>query len=426
MFIVYALLCVWINLISSVDQVVGKTVSQINIPHDLPVNSIITKISVSGNTPLVEHLEEEASELFKVLEGGELITTGDLSKVLGRTFTFFTSYPHQKSSVFDILLLNIHNSSDLFTFTQHHYLSTIKENQPHDTIVDVYGHIQAQSKSSSDVKYSIIRGNQDLFYLRHMQYLNSHEVKIVSKNLLDRETCESYSLVIEATSSSGETAQAVITVNVADLNDNVPIFEKEIYKATYNSDVNSRTKILQVHATDADIDRITYSLQGTSEFWIDQNSGEIFAKSGAHISTGVHSFSVTAQDSAGHISAPSTVIIEIIPSVLKFESFHKVSKRSVTHIEKQIQVMENGSSSDVLFSVASSPAPPPGVEQYRIVSTTAEKFQVDTKGNVYVKQGESLDYENVEDRSITITFNVTRTDQPQGMYFVIQNLPISF
>ncbi|KAJ8302657.1 hypothetical protein KUTeg_019053 [Tegillarca granosa] len=422
MFIVYALLFIWINLVNSVDQVVGKTVSRINIPHDLPVNSIITKISVSGNIPLVEHLEEEANDLFKVLEGGELVTVGDLSRVLGRTFTFFTSYPHQKDSVFDILLLNIHNSSDLFTFTQHHYLSTIKENQPSDTVVNVYGHIQAQSKSSKDVKYSIKGENQHLFYLRHMHYLNSHEVKIVSESPFDREKRESYSLVIEATSSSGQTAQAVVTINIIDLNDNFPVFEKKIFKTTYNSNINGGTKILQVHATDADIDRITYLLHGTNDFRIDQSSGEIFAKHDAHLSAGVYSFSVTAQDSAGHSSAPSKVIIEVIPSVLKFESSHKISKRSVTHIEKQIQVMENGSSSDVLFSVASSPAPPPGVEQYRIVTASAEKFQVDTKGNVYVKQGESLDYENVEDRSITITFNITRTDQPQGVLFNINDI----
>lgn len=73
---------------------------------------------------------------------------------------------------------------------------------------------------------------------------------------LDREQVNSYDLVIEAKDKGTPSLKSTVhcKITVTDLNDNKPIFEKSSYDVSIFENNRRVTKILDVRATDADID----------------------------------------------------------------------------------------------------------------------------------------------------------------------------
>uniref|UniRef100_A0A3B4EYB8 Cadherin domain-containing protein n=1 Tax=Pundamilia nyererei TaxID=303518 RepID=A0A3B4EYB8_9CICH len=77
---------------------------------------------------------------------------------------------------------------------------------------------------------------------------------LVVQKSLDRETARSHSLILTALDGGKppKSGNMNILVNVLDINDNAPIFSKEVYSVTLNENVQVGTPIIQVNATDLD------------------------------------------------------------------------------------------------------------------------------------------------------------------------------
>ena len=91
---------------------------------------------------------------------------------------------------------------------------------------------------------------------------------------LNRETVETYNLVIQATDSSAAhgnelSSSATVTVSVTDANDNAPVFNPSGYAVIVSEDASVSSTVIQVTASDADTGNnavLTYSIsQGNSE-----------------------------------------------------------------------------------------------------------------------------------------------------------------
>uniref|UniRef100_A0A3Q3ICS8 Cadherin domain-containing protein n=1 Tax=Monopterus albus TaxID=43700 RepID=A0A3Q3ICS8_MONAL len=78
-------------------------------------------------------------------------------------------------------------------------------------------------------------------------------VLIVQKSL-DRETKGSHSLVLTAVDGGKppKSGEIIITVNVLDVNDNAPVFSKDIYSVRLDENAPAGTTVIQVNATDLD------------------------------------------------------------------------------------------------------------------------------------------------------------------------------
>ncbi|TMW46037.1 hypothetical protein DOY81_008884, partial [Sarcophaga bullata] len=106
---------------------------------------------------------------------------------------------------------------------------------------------------------------------------------------LDYETRPRYELRLEA-ARNRKTNYTTVIINVRDVNDNPPTFDRQTYRTqiTEEDDRNLPKRILQVTATDGDVDRpinIVYFLTGqgidpdntaNSKFDINRTTGDIF------------------------------------------------------------------------------------------------------------------------------------------------------
>ncbi|XP_026050052.1 protocadherin alpha-3-like [Astatotilapia calliptera] len=77
---------------------------------------------------------------------------------------------------------------------------------------------------------------------------------LVVQKSLDRETARSHSLILAALDGGKppKSGNMNILVKVLDVNDNAPIFSKDVYSVTLNENVQVGTPIIQVNATDLD------------------------------------------------------------------------------------------------------------------------------------------------------------------------------
>ncbi|XP_060082616.1 protocadherin Fat 4-like [Ylistrum balloti] len=410
----------------------AKIETNIYVPFKTQSSSVITKLSVLGRVPVLESFDEKARSLFSVVNG-QFVTKAGLISSLGKTFTFYVRDALESGPILDVLHVIVDNSTDLFAFPQQQYIGTIKENQPSFSPVEVAGHIWSRNQnivSPGHIKYSIIHSTgPNNFYLEHNIYSRLEEVKFVSRKPLNREEIDQYRIIVQAENDIGQKAQTVVKIFVVDENDNIPKFEKSSYSVEFGSAIHSGRRVIQVRAFDMDDDTISYKIADENGlFIIDPVSGKIFLKRNGYLDSGNYLIYVVAEDSSGHLSDPVSVEVKVIPKALKFVSFHDshqshgLSKRStvINRVEKTYEVQESIPSSKSMFSIASTPPPISGVEQYRLVeSSLPDTFQVDTHGYVYLKQGRRLDYEDMQHRIITMKFHVTNSNNFQGKIFVL-------
>ena len=73
-------------------------------------------------------------------------------------------------------------------------------------------------------------------------------------DLLDHETTSSYTLNIscEDSGTPRRTAHQLLHITVVDVNDNTPVFEHAVYHANVTENGSPSTKVVKIHATDAD------------------------------------------------------------------------------------------------------------------------------------------------------------------------------
>ena len=90
------------------------------------------------------------------------------------------------------------------------------------------------------------------------------EVRLVLTRSLDRESVSSYEVVVEASDGDDDddveaggdsslTASILVRINVLDVNDNVPVFERESYEVKIREDIAAGSFIVAVKAHDRDV-----------------------------------------------------------------------------------------------------------------------------------------------------------------------------
>ncbi|XP_077122274.1 protocadherin gamma-B1-like isoform X4 [Ranitomeya variabilis] len=94
--------------------------------------------------------------------------------------------------------------------------------------------------------------------------------KIVTKRSLDREEISSYNITIEASDKGSPemTSRKVISLDVSDVNDNAPVFEKLSYTTFLHENNSPGASIFSIQARDLDSDdnaKLTYSVMSTNK-----------------------------------------------------------------------------------------------------------------------------------------------------------------
>ncbi|KAM6932333.1 protocadherin Fat 3-like [Lycodopsis pacificus] len=141
--------------------------------------------------------------------------------------------------------------------------------------------IYAASKdigTNAEITYSIRSGNEHGKF--HIHPLTG---AILVAQPLDYETCRDYFLTVEACDGGTPPLSAITTVNInlTDVNDNAPIFSRDLYAAVVSEDATTGESVVQLVAEDVDSQlngAILYSVVSgdrDSQFFIDPLRGVI-------------------------------------------------------------------------------------------------------------------------------------------------------
>lgn len=200
-------------------------------------------------------------------------------------------------------------------FVQRNFTVNISEASVLGTIIVCLSTTDPDSMRHSEVTYSIANGNVD------DTFKVTAEGAVILQKQLDRETIERYNLTIVAGNSGATESQsnvpAIVIINVVDVNDNSPVFQKLNYSFTVPENVTERYFVGSVKASDRDSydnTHISYSIPSPSDrdkFWINTSTGEIYTNGLLDNATGKnYAILVEAHDS-GHPPRMAVTLVKI-------------------------------------------------------------------------------------------------------------------
>ena len=201
-------------------------------------------------------------------------------------------------------------------FEESEYIFNVSEDAGPGTPVGrvvALDHNRATFPEGTDLSYHFSAGTPtDLVHLTIGQLSG----EILVSGSLDRESQPSYTLTVIAEYEGNQTGEVVMTVNILDINDNSPIFTKDVYAESIFTTYGTSSAILQVSASDDDDDlngRVQYTFSGgeseNNQFRITE-TGEIYSLTET-IPAGEYRMIVTASDSNPTMPETSTAIVSI-------------------------------------------------------------------------------------------------------------------
>ena len=223
--------------------------------------------------------------------------------------------PHRSKSATTTVTVKVLDATNLApVFDVGLYTPTIAENAATGSFVTW---VHASDADANDtLTYSIISGNSnDLFAIEDH---NGTSGRITLKGTLDYETATSHTITVEARDSAGAIATAKVTINVADANDNAPIFNKKTQDVMVSEVAAVGTTIATVTARDADTEagNLRYSILGdrnASPFAINATTGVITLVGELDYEiASTHTLVVQASD--GIHTDTSKVVVDVIES----------------------------------------------------------------------------------------------------------------
>ena len=200
-------------------------------------------------------------------------------------------------------------------FVQRNFTVNISEASVLGTNIVCLSTTDPDSMRHSETTYSITNGNvNDTFDV-------TAEGVVVLQKQLDRETVELYNLTIVAGNSGAIVPQsrvpAIVIINIVDVNDNSPVFQKLNYSFTVPENVTERYFVGSVTASDRDSydnAHISYSipsLRDHDKFGINTSTGEIYTNGVLDYETAEnYAILVEAHDS-GHPPRMAVALVNI-------------------------------------------------------------------------------------------------------------------
>ncbi|XP_069825352.1 protocadherin gamma-B1-like isoform X9 [Dendropsophus ebraccatus] len=271
-----ALITIIINDINDNSPVFTQDVYKVSVRENIPVNSTILQVSASDedegvNAQITYSISTTANDILLVFtidsKNGEIKTKGHLDYELTKYYEMSVQAQDGGGLAANAKVLieiidendnapdiSITSSSDLIPedSTSGSVVALIKV---HDRDSGENGEVQCIIKGDLPFELISTTGN---FY------------KVVTKSSLDRETISSYNITIQASDKGSPemTSRKVIRLDVSDVNDNAPVFEKSGYTAFIPENNSPGASIFSVQARDMDSKdnaKITYSMMSRSD-----------------------------------------------------------------------------------------------------------------------------------------------------------------
>ncbi|XP_064002819.1 protocadherin Fat 4-like [Pogoniulus pusillus] len=240
-----------------------------------------TDLDIGNNSVITYSLSSHSDDFHINNRTGDIILSSNLDHITADTVVTLTVFatdhgvPPLTSNASVTLYLLVNDTSFRLTFDSPSYSFSIQENEPSGTPV---GFVKALTGSIAvQVVYSL-KSHTDKFFV-------GDQGDIVALVKLDREEEDLYSIIVEAVDSvvPPNTALALVTVRVNDVNDNPPVFSA-LTPTKLSAPENAANLDLGVFpATDLDTGvnaLITYSLQDdfAGMFYVNNSTGKLMTK----------------------------------------------------------------------------------------------------------------------------------------------------
>ncbi|KAM8847863.1 protocadherin gamma-A11-like [Synchiropus picturatus] len=273
----------------------------------------------------------------------------------------------------------------------------------------VGGAFPLQSAKDLDVGQNTLKeyilSQNDNFVLKQLHNPDgSKYVEMILQKPLDREKQPRLNLKLIAV--DGGTPQRSGSVNidvtVLDVNDNVPIFNQSVYKASVMENISKGTYILTVNATDADSGSnglISYSLSNTESdiFNIDDNTGSILLSGQLdYEKERKYELRVEAKDQGGFVGT-SKVIVDVI------DVNHNPPVLNVMSILNPVSEDAQPGTTIAVFNIKDSDSEQNGKVQCSIDGKLPFKIQSSVKNYYNLVSDQYFDRETIQEYNITVT-----------------------
>ncbi|XP_075970125.1 cadherin 74A [Anticarsia gemmatalis] len=333
-----------------------------------------------------------------------------------------------KSSIAKIIIevVNLNDNPPIFE-KELYKVSVLESVKYPETIVTVKAHDadavlsdEDKLKGFSDIRYTLRGENSDLFKIDKV----TGAIQVAENKTLDRERQSVLRLEIEAADIPGGGADrlkttATILVDVLDVDDNSPEFEKNVYTAVVPENVPIGISVINVTATDPDEGlggEIKYEFLDEGEangfFTIDSTTGEIRTNKDltGRGRTDPYRLLVGATDGGGHTGDTSLSLY--IGDVSANDGVPRFIRPAAGEV---LSVSENATIGSPVFQVVASdpddPTQPSGQLFYSIQPSNpdAKIFSIDPHSGLITTR-QSLDRERKA--SYTLVLLVTDRGQP--------------
>ena len=233
--------------------------------------------------------------------------------------------------------------------------------------------------------------------------------QISTKDKLDKETKDTYVVMVTATDPSGETATVMVTIKVTEV-DEAPVIKKglpnaapEFAGAPAERMVAENTAAGEnigapVAATDAEDDTLTYGLSGqdAGSFDIDTATGQLMTKADLdHETKSIYMVTVTANDGEATASASIDVTITVTDVNEAPEFAGAIAERMVA---------ENTAAGENIGAPVAATDAEDDTLTYGLSGQDAGSFDIDTATGQLMTKAD-LDYETKSIYMVTVTAN---------------------
>ncbi|KAI6657178.1 protocadherin Fat 4-like [Oopsacas minuta] len=294
----------------------------------------------------------------------------------------------------DITVQDVNDNPPIFSPAS--YAETVLENIIIGTSITTVVATDRDEGANMQISYSLFSGTEGKFEVNR----TTGDIKLIGS--LDRETTNSYEIVIAAFDSGATfmSTTATVTLTVEDFNDNTPEFSQTLYTRKVDENSPNDTDVVYLIATDLDIDEnaiLVFSYQDPTAgallpFTINSTTGNITVSGSLDREmTDRYSFEVIVRDDASivqdRLTATANVIIDIndlndvVPSFPGVTSF-------TTDIQETTLI-----TTIILFPVATDPDLGDGGDIIYSASPESTIFSVDPSTGV-IRLTESLDLDS--------------------------------
>ncbi|KAI5631942.1 cadherin domain-containing protein [Phthorimaea operculella] len=409
-------------ILMATDPISGHLVSNFKVINS--ETGLLQVDPLSGQVLLTNHLDYED------------LKSPNLSLTVKATSNDGTKHSMAKIT---IEVININDNPP--TFEKEHYKVSVLESAKYPEQIltvkatDVDGVLTEEDKTKgySDVQYTLRGDNSDLFIIDNVTGV----IQVAPNKTLDREQQSVLRLEVEASDTPKSAAErlkstATILVDVIDVDDNTPAFEKPVYTVVVPENVPVGINVIKVTAIDPDEGlggEVKYDLLDEGEtnglFTIDPSTGEIKTKKDltGRGRTDPYRLIIGATDGGGHIG--DTTLSLYIGDVSANDGVPRFIRPADGEV---ISVSENATIGSPVFQAVASdpddPTQPSGQLYYSIQQTNsdAKSFAIDFHSGLITTR-QSLDRERKS--SYTLVLLVSDRGQPPQQSTRIVNVIVT-